>query len=205
MWLLSDSGRINAGSRYTVKGSFLSTSGLFLDSNGPPRTGTGLKLERGMSCSGFSVKRPVVEFSGWRGLCLDTSGDVFGLGLEDSGTLWVFDLMMSGEGLHLGLSMSGDELDFGLGKSGEGLSLWVFFMSSVKEAFLITIDVYCCWSFPLSPRAADSLTDVTGLMTSEWVNSISPPMLWALGCCSPSGLLHSEWEVFSTKCLDSGT
>lgn len=130
-----------------------------------------------MSGSGLSGKRPVVVgFSEWRGLCLDTSGDVFGLGLEDSGTLWVFDLM-SGEGLHLGLRMSGDELDLGLGRSGEGLSLWVFLMSSVNEAFLITIDVYCCWSFPLSPRAADSLTDVTGLMTSEWVNSILPPML----------------------------
>lgn len=65
MWLLSDSGRTNAGSRYTIKGSFLSTSGLFLDSDGPPRAGTGLKLERGMSGSGLSGKRPGVGgFSG---------------------------------------------------------------------------------------------------------------------------------------------
>lgn len=147
------------------------------------RAGTGLKLERGVSVSGLVPDRAIEDtgLSVCRPLCLVTSGEVFGLGFMASRTLWVFDFMASGEGLHLGLNVSGEGLDLDLATSGDELSFWGFRTSSASEAFLMQgmIEGYCCCTFSLSlsATAADSLTEATGRITSEWANSILLPKL----------------------------
>ena len=104
----SASDRTSAGSRYTVNVSFLSMiSGLLvlllpLELPGSERAWSGLKLDRGASGgSVLATVRPIGEggVSEYLGiLCLDTSGEVLGFGLEASRRpCWAFALSRSEE------------------------------------------------------------------------------------------------------------